>query len=104
MMQVRKIPRKKAHHPIFLYLIKNMPNFEYTCYSMPQDNETLNQALQRMKKERVRWTLASKAKYKNNLIQNWNARQGNSLMQFHRSWMVQDMYQSEQKLSVAKQD
>lgn len=52
-MQVRKTPCKKAQHPIFLYLIKNMPNFDYTCFSMPQDNETLNQALQQMKKERI---------------------------------------------------
>ena len=103
-MQVRKTPRKKARHPIFPYLIKNMPKFDYTCCSMPQDNKTLNQPLQQMKKERVKWTPASKATYRNKLIQNWNTPQVNSLLYFHRSWMVRVMYQSEPKLNVEKKD
>ena len=81
-----------------------MPKFDYTCCSMPQDHKTLNQALQRMKKERVNWTLASKAAYRNKLIQNLNARQRNSLLHFHRFWMMWDMYKSNSKLNAEKQD
>ena len=75
-----------------------------TCCSIPRDNETLNQAIQQMKKERVKWTPASKAAYRNKLIQSWNTQQSNPFLQFHRSWMVRDMYQIEPKLSAAKQD
>lgn len=57
-----------------------------------------------MKKEKVRWIPASKAAYRNKLIQNWNARQGNSLIHFHRSWMVWDMYKSKSELNAEKKN
>ena len=96
-MLIRRTPRKKTRHPIFPYLIKNMTKYDYTCCSEPRDDETISQAIQRMKKERIRWTPARKAAFRHQLIQRWNARQSNPLLQFHRSWMVRDMYQTELK-------
>ena len=79
-MIICKTPRKKTRHLIFPYLIRNMTKYDYTCCFVPRDNETLNQAIQRMKKERVRWTLARKAAYRNKLIQSWNAQQSIPLL------------------------
>ena len=97
-------PCKKTPHPIFPYLIKNMTKYDYSNCSEPQDHETLSQAIQRMKRERVKWTPAWKATYRYQLIQRWNAQQSNPLMHFHKSWMVRDMYQAKIECNVAKQE
>ena len=101
-MKTYTAPRKKARHPIFPYLIRNMTKYDYSKCSKPQENETLNQAIQCMKKERVKWTPTRKATYRYQLIQCWNARQSNPLMQYHKSWLVRDMYLDKTECKAVK--
>jgi hypothetical protein len=79
-----------------------MTKYDYSYCSEPQDDETLYQAIQRMKKERIRWTPAKKAAYRNKLIQNWNSQQNNPLLHFRRPWMVRDIYQTEPGVTIQK--
>lgn len=68
-MYTRTIPRKKPHHPVFVYLIKHMPKYNYSHYSKPKDDEIIAHALLWIKKERVRWTPTKTTIFRTKLIQ-----------------------------------